>query len=115
MKLEHILECRQTLSRLFEKPLPFATAEKLCDLLAGIEAQSQKYVTLYNKILQTYGDATDREGRYVFSGENRAKYLEELEALGALEFSPARKTIPRLEDVSPKELFYLREFFDFEE
>lgn len=95
--------------------MPFRAAEKIVDLLLELETQARKYNALHDRLLEQYGKPVEQvEGRYSIPAANVADFKRELEQLNAIEYIRPRQTIPIIEELTPQELVFLREFFNFE-
>lgn len=116
MLIKNALECHKTLSdSLINRKMPFRAAEKIVDLLLELETQARKYNALHDRLLEQYGKPVEQvEGRYSIPAANVADFKRELEQLNAIEYIRPRQTIPIIEELTPQELVFLREFFNFE-
>ena len=116
MKLSDAMEFVSSFRALWDRVLPFACAEAICDIMPVIEEQAEKYASMFNRAISLYGvpDA-DNPSRYTVPENQAEAYAEEMQRINGMEYTTiVKKTIPKIPDLSPKELYALREFFDFE-
>ena len=115
MKLSETIDCHATLYALFTHRMPFAAAEKIIDLLLDLERQARKYNALHDRLLEQYGKPDkENEGKYIIPAENVHAFRAEMAQIDALEYEREKQPIPIIEQITPKELTFLREFFIFE-
>lgn len=119
MKLCKAKECLETLENIFQRmTTDFVFASHLCDLIEELEKQSKKYSALYLKYVEEYYEIDNKDVKKasikdINKLEEANKKLQELESLEFI-FNNGDKfnaTCPR--NITPKELYYLRQFFDF--
>jgi hypothetical protein len=117
VKLGQTKDCITTLQGLFNKPLPFEVAEKICDVMLQLEEQHKKYSMLFDKLLMQYGKPIEgKQGQYSLPEESKDTYYAELEKLNETIIDTGeKKPMPKINEITPKELMYLREFFIFSE
>jgi hypothetical protein len=116
IKLSETIDCHATLYALFTRQMPFAAAEKIIDLLLDLEREARKYNALHDRLLELYGKPdTENEGKYIIPAENVRAFRTEMEELDKLTYEREKQPIPIIEQITPKELTFLREFFIFPE
>lgn len=117
-------DCLEKLENLFCRTTEdFASANALCDVLFQVECQAKKYIKMRQLILNEHYTMMEN-GNFVIKGLNDLDGTDKLsnhlaesnrkfEELDEVEFEICKTTIPKPLSISPRELYYLREFFDF--
>lgn len=116
MKLCKTLSCLEATKNLFEQQTDdFQFASALCDLISEIETQAEKYTTLRQKLLSnTKLFIQNKDGTYEIKEDADKNEIDRLTTdLNNLEFKFKKVTVNKPKTISPKEFYYLKEFFDF--
>lgn len=115
MKLHKTPDCLEKLNNLFDRTSQdFAFADMLCDVLYELEKQANKFIKLQRGILIEHYD-DQKDGTWKPKKEQDLSILQKkTDELNALEFKITKTQANKPECVSPRELYYLKEFFNFE-
>lgn len=115
MKLFKTADCLEKLNGLFDRATQdFKTANALCDVLYEIEIQANKFAKMRQLILTEHYDNQEDGTWKPKKGQDLGVIQKKFNELNDLDFVCKKVKIPSLECISPRELYYLKEFFDFE-
>lgn len=116
MKLYKAEECLNVLDQVFKKPQnDYEFVSSLCDTMQELEKQSAKYKKMRNSIIEEYFDLSKTEGNNcpIKDINNLPIVSKKFKEIENLEFKNELIKASRPEEISAKELYYLRDFFDF--
>lgn len=115
MKLNKAQECYEKLNSIFDRGIEdFDTASHICDVIYVLEREIRKFETMRNTIVKTHYNQNS-DGTYgIKDMQHLEQANEEFSKLNEVEIKVEKKLIPKFKFISPKELYYLKEFFDFE-
>lgn len=116
MKLVKVTDCLGKLNGLFDRNTQdFKTAYALCDVMCELEKQSDKFIKVRQLILNEHYDLQDGGEWILKKGQDLDEIQKKFNDLNELEFAYKKVKIKAPDGASAREIYYLKEFFDFEQ
>lgn len=115
MKLHKTQDCLEKLNSLFDRTTQdFSFANALCDVLYEVEKQTNKFVKIKQGFLNEHYDPQNDGQWKIKQGQDMNVLQKKAEEINELEFKITKCRVNKPDCVSPRELYYLKDFFDFE-